>query len=161
MGSSSAHLSEPVSSHFPSDRSARATLVCSLNMPSLPTPTPGPTCLLSPSAHPPHNLLLDWTQDLCSNAALSERPSLASLSKIHHLTHPQSLIPHCSVSLSIYGNLYYMVVHSFIIYLPHQTVNSLLAGTLPILFITARDCSECSWHTVDTQISVECLMLNE
>lgn len=62
MGAASAHLSETVSSHFPSDHSPLATLVCSLNMPSPPTPTPGARHLLSPSAHPPNSWLPYLTQ---------------------------------------------------------------------------------------------------
>lgn len=60
----------------------------------------------------------------------------------------------CFVSLlSTYGylNLSYMVIHSFIIYLPCQKVHSLLAGTSCLLFLAASGCLEHAWHMVDAQ----------
>lgn len=55
-----------------------------------------------------------------------------------------------------YLNVYYMVLHTFITYLPCQKVYSLLSGTLSILFLAPPCCLEHACHMVDAQISVEC-----
>lgn len=96
-----------------------------------------------------------FTSGLCSIATSSGRPSLVSPSKILHLTHTHCsvshLTPHIVSMPSTYNylNSSCMVIHSFIIYLLHQKVNSLLAGIFPILLITTPGSPEHIWHTVD------------